>query len=90
MSWSLVLRADRAIAVCSVQTALQKIAATDGVVQPQEWGWSCAVDVSLPRGRTLTLSGADFSRDDAKEFASKLASALRRLHLKISVGNINS
>jgi len=54
----------------------------------QEWGWSCTVDVSSPRGRTLPLSGAHFSRGDAEEFAESLAVQLRRLHLKISVGRL--
>jgi hypothetical protein len=90
MSWSIDLKADRKIPVRSVRTALLKIEAIDEDDQPQEWGWACAVDVLLPEGRTLTLSGAGFSQNDATEFAIALASALRKLHFKIFVEPIST
>lgn len=90
MSWSIDLKANRKIPVRSVKTALLKIKAIDENTRPQEWGWACAVDVLLPEGRTLTLSGAGFSQDDATEFATVLASALRKLHFKILVEPINA
>jgi hypothetical protein len=92
MSWSIDLKANRKIPVRSVRTALLKIGAIDENIQPQEWGWlgwPGGVDVLLPRGRTLTLSGGFNQSDVGAEFAIALASALRRLHFKISVGPIN-
>ena len=86
MSWSIDLKADRKIPPRSVATALLKMQAIDDAVALNEWGWTCAVDVSLPRGCVLTISGADFSAGDAEEFASELASAMRGLHFKITVG----
>lgn len=90
MSWSIDLKSDRKIPPRSVETALLKIEAIDERDSSNEWGWTCRVDVSLPVGKTLTLSGADFSADDAENFANDLAAALRKLHYKISIGNLKS
>ena len=95
MSWSIDLKADRNIPVRSVKTALRALGEM-GAEPPrrgrpaaeQEWGWSCTVDVSRPRGRMLPLSGAGFSKTEAEGFAESLALQLRRLHLKISVGRL--
>ena len=87
MSWSINLKTDRKIPRRSVETALTKMTVP---FSTQEWGWSSTVDVNLPRGRTLQISGADFSEADAYDFASRLASILRRLHFRIAVGKLES
>jgi hypothetical protein len=88
MSWSLDIKANRKISPRSVETALRKMDAIDSSGSAQEWGWPCIVDVNLPKGRTLQLSGSEFSMSDAEDFALELASTLRKLHYKITIGQI--
>lgn len=85
MSWSIDLKANRKISPRSVSTALRHMGAITDSTPTQDWGWSCEVDVDLPKGRTLTISGAGFSASQADPFATQLASELRKLHYKVKV-----
>jgi hypothetical protein len=94
MSWSIELNTQRPVSRRTLRTALLKIEAIGEDDEPEtgEFGgvkfghWTCAVDVHLPEGNEIRLSGAGFSADDAEDFAQDLAVALRKLHHKVSVG----
>jgi hypothetical protein len=91
MSWSLTLKADRHIKERDVVRALPSIG-EDLSKFPgrQSWGWSSlstglGVDVSLPKGQTLTLSGAYYSAHLAEKAAEKVALSLRSLGYDIII-----
>jgi len=60
----------------------------------QAWGWpgsttGLGVDVNLPKGRKLSISGADWSLHRAETAADKVASGLGRLGYAIRKGELS-
>ena len=93
MGWSIVLKADRVIAENDVIRALPNDGSWDLSKFPcrQDWGWpssftTLGVDVHLPKGRTLTVSGAWHSASSAEQAAKRVASGLQELGYNIKVG----
>lgn len=85
MGWSMLLKADKPIIEADVAACLAKMT-KDGNVYDNGWGWSVGVDVSKPKGKELSISGAWYSFDSAQPIGSDIASRLRKAGYKIRVG----
>jgi hypothetical protein len=94
MSWSCTLTADKDIQECHVDaivdTLPEDLKFMIPGIQPskQEWGWSCATDISKPRGRKLFLSGAGFSAGKAEAMRDYLKKALEICSYKVCASEI--
>jgi hypothetical protein len=60
-----------------------------GTLGKQSWGWSHMVDVSNPKGNTISLSGSYvMSGHIAELFAIAFAALLENMGYKIKIGDI--
>lgn len=83
MGWVIKLESDQPITEAEVEVSLKYICeARKRVSYPrhhskQNWGWHAAVDVNLPEGKSIRLSGsASISGQYALEFAEDFRNAL--------------
>lgn len=91
MGWSISYKADKDITENDIQDVLDEMGKTvPGVMNcypwkysKQSWGWSCGVDVQLPTGDEMYISGAYFSWDIAREFSKHFVKGLRKRGYKI-------
>lgn len=82
MGWSLRLKADKDIKVEDVETVLENAIRVT-------WGWkTMGVDINLPEGRELRLSGAWYSVDCAKPAARVVKNGLKKLGYEIWAGKV--
>lgn len=90
MSWTMRLSADKDIRQEDIDSIAPELLQLSPVWpnSKQPWGWSCAVDIYNPEGRSLTLHGAGFSWHVAEGFAKTLASDLKERGYKIRIGEM--
>lgn len=84
MGWSYNIKASKPITETVVDKIISEFpdelnAKVYGFMKvKQDWGWTCAVDVSLNTDGSLNISGAYFSRDKAIPFGKHMIKALKK------------
>ena len=84
MGWSIVLESDKVIREEEVDQIIKDLPSKYqfakgelGIPPKQTWGWSTAVDVFKPKGKTMRCTGSyGMSGRIAEEFCSYLAAKL--------------
>ena len=98
MGWSCYLKADKNIKESDVDAIVAGLpdelqALRPGFTLPgatqlfqpskQAWGWSCATDISKPKGREICISGAHFSYEHAEDMRVALKKGLKEKGYKV-------
>ena len=92
MGWNIELKSQKEITPQDVEKAVNALPKSllGSYPSKQDWGWSIAVDVYNPKGKTLMLHGSyGMSGKIAEPTAEAIARQLEKLGHEITVGEMS-